>query len=160
MDDWNSHPRYRLLWFVHLSCYKWPIASVRLRQSSRPRTDSVLCFILAYLNVQHLQCSKSTEERKKKIKCSITYPLQLCTTVQVSSCPLFFWSQTSRDRDQEMVAYLTKIPHHFNLRVEYIRPTALTRFTCCHLPPVGGELWGSEADRGKAPNRQVLTRDR
>ena len=44
-----------------------------------------------------------------------------------------------------MVAYLTallnlKSPYIFNLGEEYIRPTLLTRFTWCHLLPVGGEL--------------------
>lgn len=61
-----------------------------------------------------------------------------------------------------MVACLTamclnlKSPN-INLRVEYIRPTALTRFTCCHLLPVGGEICGSEADTGKAHTRQEHT---
>lgn len=54
----------------------------------------------------------------------------------------------------------SEIPNIFNLRVEYIRPTAVTRFTCCHLLPVGGKIWGSEADRGKAHTRAEQTRDR
>lgn len=72
--------------------------------------------------------------------------------------------QTSQDKDQEMVADFTvlwlKLKSHniFNLRVEYIRPTTLTRFTCCHLPSVGGEVWGSNADWGKARTRQVHAR--
>lgn len=56
-------------------------------------------------------------------------------------------SSTSRDKDDQMVAYLTASvkseippPNIFNLRVEYIRATLLTRFTCSHLLPVGGEI--------------------
>lgn len=145
-----------------------------LRQSSRPRTDSVLCFILAYSNVQHLQCKESTKGKTINHLNLMTNIEPLCcknhaqlrTTAQVSFLLSCCWSQTSQDKDEEMVAYLTalwlnlKSPNIFNLRVEYIRPTALTRFTCCHLLPVGGEIWGSEADRGKALNRQEHTRDR
>lgn len=61
MEDWNSHPRYCPLWYSRPCFYKWIIASVSLRQHSRPRTETVSCFILASSNAQYWHHAESTK---------------------------------------------------------------------------------------------------
>lgn len=171
MEDWNSHPRYCLLWYSQPCFYKWIIASVSLRQRSRPRADSVSCFILASSNAQYWHRAESIKIRIGKHLNFMTNIEPLCSKTTPSSeqqkrsqsCPPVAdlrQAKTKMRKWFDCLVVKSEIPNIFNLRVEYIRPTAVTRFTCCHLLPVGGKIWGSEADRGKAHTRAEQTRDR
>lgn len=147
------------------------ISEIETKQQTKDRQRFM--FYLAYLNVQNLQCNESPKGRTEKQLHLINHTEPLCckfTSALKNSTgfiPALFFLISGKPRQRsgngrllDCLVVEAEIPQHFNLRVEYIRPTALTRFTCCHLPPVGGEIWGSEADRGKAHIRWVHTRDR
>lgn len=123
MDDWNSHPRYRLILSSQFLKMANSISELETKQQTKDRQHLEMLFMFYFspLKCAGFQCDECTKGRtgKKYILKSDTllsfigstqYAVnshRLWTTAQVSSRLPCSWSQTSQDKDQEMVAHLT-----------------------------------------------------